>query len=533
MEQRGSLLVYTGYIAEIPIGHGSLDKSENYRAVPIENLISALNLEMENNVYRKEPGSAHTNGTVLGGAPAVIGGSEYWVSASTRRLIIATSDGEIYRSTDSGANFSSIKSSLGTDKKTVMCEGGKETSGADKHMFIFNGYDPVQVIDADGTSTGDLATPPADWTGNTQPLKGVIHRNRLYAILGHQLYGSDLTNHETMTGGNSVLIPVFMGESSELTNIVSFMGRLFLFKKPYGIYWLDDSNTDSQYWVPKRVTGKVGCCGVDALDSGKNEVFFLSNDGYLHVMSGVQEFGDVRDSDITTLLNLNNYLRDDINRARLDRAVVRYNEEKQTVFIALTSLGGSRNDRLIKINIRKSPTIKATVTEKDECESMWTLTNTATNVGNLQFGGNAGYCWDTDEVNRNVEGVAYEGNFQFPETDFAWIDEKLANKNKIFDACEIERVTTGNYSLLGSVYIDGDITAQTLSFSLGGSGSPLDTFLLDTDYLSGAAQKAKRLPLYGTGRTLSIKFSNSGLNQNFEVAKLRIFFRVASEDLRD
>jgi hypothetical protein len=252
-------------------------------------------------------------------------------------------------------------------------------------------------------------------------------------------------------------------------------------------------------------------------------------------LSGIQEFGDVKESDIISLLNLNNLIRDDINKGRLDRCVVRYNEDKRTIFIAYTSKGGTQNDRILKLNITDMTNVKATFTEKDECESMWILTDPVTRTGTVQLGGSAGYVWKTDQLNRNVNGVAFTGEFRTPYADYSWYDKSLANKNKIYDWLEVELIPLGNYNLSVSHYIDGE-WIQNLIFNQGGLGSVLDAFELDsaTDgVLGGSSSILKKLPLYGSGITHSLQFYNSGLNQNFKIVKAYVGLRVGGEDLRE
>ena len=521
---------YDGNIAEMPLGLGGLDASENLSSVDITRLIKAFNVEITDRMIKKEGGTTNVNSTAISGGPAIVGGCDFWPTTGTQVLVIATSDGKIYKSTDGGATLTAIKTGLGSDKKTVFCEGGSEEAGNEKKLFIFNGNDPVQVLKAsDLTQTTDITTPAADWA-TAQPVKGCVHNGRLWVIKGHFLYGSMITDHEDFTTAGSQLFQVYSGEGSYLTNMVSIFGRLYLFKYPTGIYYLDDSDNDSTYWGVRKVTGKIGCAGVDALDYGKNEVAYMSADGGIHYLSGTDQFGDVKDSDFAALLNIDKYLKENTRRNRLDRAVLRYNEDKKTLYAVYTKSASSRNDLIVKINFEDIQVPKASITTKDDCESIWLAVDSTSKITKTQLGSSNGFIADDNQSNENVNGVAYTGHFQLPHTDLTWLDSSLGAKNKQFDFLELHfnPLPDTAYNLTCVVYIDGAYY-QTLTFNMATDAATLDSFVLDTDQLYSGVVQVKRLPLYGYGRRISLEFYNSGLNQGFEVFKAYLSFRVGDE----
>lgn len=524
--------MFEGYIAPIPIGDGGLDARSNKSAVPINKLIKANNVFIRKSLVGKEGGSSHANASAISGGPAIVAGIDYFPTASTQRGVIATSDGKLFKDDGTYTYATTLKSGLGTDKKGWFVEGGAEVTANNKKLFYFNGNDPVQVLSADGVTTTDIATPPADWTGTTQPVKGVIHNGRLWAILGHNLYGSLATNHETFTGAGTQLFSVFPGDGVALTNMVSKFGRLFLFKQPYGIFYLDDSDPSASNWTVRKFTGKIGCAGVDALGEAQNEVVFVSVDANLHFLSGVQDFGDVKDTDITAILNLEALFQTNINRNRLDRAVVRYYEDKKEVWIAYTSSNGTRNDRILKIEVSDLTNPKASFSGKDECESLWFYKQANTSVRKPLSGGSNGFVWTLDEASYNVNSVAYTAEFQTPFTGFEYVDPQLETKNKLFDYLEIQAAPVGDHDITVDVYIDGDYV-QTLVFNMGTPGAALDTFVLNTDRLDGAGIVSRKRKLCCSGRRISFNVYNSGLDQRFEIEKMFVAFRVGSEDLRE
>lgn len=522
---------YDGQIIPIPIGHGGLDYRENQQDIPIQNLIKATNVSVHDGLVENADGLVNQN-TQISGSPAIVGGCEYWPDPATQRIVVATSDGELIKYTSDLGTDTSLKTGLGTNKLTTFCEGGQETTSADKHLFVFNGNDAVQVLDNDGVSTGDIAAPPADWTGSNQPVKGVIHNNRLYAIRGHWLYGSDPTNHETMTGGNSVLFNVYPGQGSELTNLVSIWGRLYLFKKPYGIYYLDDTNTDSTYWKVLQLSGKLGCAGPRALDHGKNEVVFLSPDGMLHMLSAVDKYSDAESSDITSILNLKRYVKNKINRGRLDRAVVIYNEEEQLVEVCVPSTSSSVNNRIIRIYVEDLQNPIATIQEYagGYVESAWNVTDTTSTAARVQYGSSDGYIADPDSDTAQVRGSDVTSHFQTSHTDFSFANQRYAYMNKNFDFIEVNYIATGNYSINCNVYVDNKFKF-TKSITLGVSGSvfQLGVSKLGEGILGSVTPQRLRKWISTYGNKLSLDFwASSG---EFKITRLAVGLRPMGDDI--
>ncbi|MDI6721818.1 MAG: hypothetical protein QMD85_05470, partial [Candidatus Aenigmarchaeota archaeon] len=151
----------------IPCGAGGLNGSPSLTLVDITELREALNLTFDSDSWQKEGGASKINTTVISGAPKVVGLIEFGSSK-----VAATSDGKIITVVTGGIG-ATLKTGLGTDKLSTFIE----TIGAasTKKLFHFNGYDVVQVWDGVAANTGNIALPPADWTGTSQPSAGISH----------------------------------------------------------------------------------------------------------------------------------------------------------------------------------------------------------------------------------------------------------------------------------------------------------------------------------------------------------------------
>lgn len=522
---------YEGIRAEIPFGLGGLNKS-NKATVPIFQLIEADNIEVLDGFAGKEGGSSHQNANAITGTTPVVAGFDYFPSVGTKRGLVGLANGNLRKDDGTFAWATSLATFSTTDKLITISEGGVESFGNAKHVFFCNGADAPLVMDDDGTTAAGLTSPAADWS-TTGPHKMLVHNLRNYAIADHTLYYSDTSNHEDFLGGSSGIIQIYPGEGIELINMAAFLGRIYLFKRPYGLYYLDQSAdiSDPTAWFVRKVSDKIGCAGPRALAQTQNEAVFVSTEGGVHFLSGTERFGDVKDSDITAILNIEDVFRGGAKLSRLNRAQVDYYEDKKQVWICYTSSGGSTNDRILKIDISDIANLKATVTNKDECESIWIYADATTDQRKPLLGGLGGFIWTTDESNRNVNSTAYSARMQTPFTDFGYIDKSLASRDKILDFLEIIAEPTGDNDVNVDVYIDGDLS-QTITFNMGTAGSALDSFVLDTDRLDGAGVINKRKRAIGHGVRFSFALRNAGLNQSYNVDKLIAYIRPGGEGAR-
>ena len=142
------------------------------------------------------------------------------------------------------------------------------------------------------------------------PQCGVIHKGQL-VVWGvkdkeHTLYFSLATDNEDFNNLNSVILEVFPNEGARIAAAISVWGRLFIFKYPYGIYWLDDSAIDPSHWKIKKLSSSIGMAGPWAITSVEKDVALMDSNGYLHKLSTIQALGDVEESKFNPI-QWNNY----------------------------------------------------------------------------------------------------------------------------------------------------------------------------------------------------------------------------------
>lgn len=518
-------------VAELPIGIDGLSGSRNMSQVPLTCLVRATNVTYESGTLQKEGGTSKYNSTAITGGPQILGGHDWLYDGSTQRMVVVCSDGAIYK--DSGAGTFPVTLASGltvADVVPVFAEGGKEAAANNRKLFIFTGLNAVQVLSADGATSAALATPPTDWTANTQPKFGLVHENRMWGGGNsndpHRLYYSVLTNHEDFTGSGSGTIAVFPGEGEALVGGVSYKGALIAFKKPVGIYFVDTSSATVGNWRVARVAGKVGVAGPRCYAQLEDDVIFLDQNADIRLLSATQEFGDVGTSSLADINNINQFIRDNMNLSTTATWQFVYYARKREVHIACCASGSTtRNARLV-LDFNMQGKVRYRFSNRDTNVSIWT--RKVSNQDELTIGDNAGFVWRLDQESRSNNGTGYSGEFQTPQYDFSHLDPRLGTKRKNGRFLELVTEPAGNWNLSVDVYWDGQYS-QTVTFNMGVSGAALGSFTLGTDRLAGSQVLNRKRRISGSGRRLSLVGRNSSDGQNFSVARFYIHFSVSDE----
>lgn len=552
---------YRGVEAPIELAKYGLVGSRNLAAIPPSALLEANNIALDSGAITRVGGSSKYNSVALdnidyilqedgvsritledgsgfllleesgSGAPVlskIRGLWDWWPTPDLQRLIVYTDRGEILRDAAGAGVFSTMKTGLSSTGNPVFAVGGSEVIGNNKKLFIPNNINTAQIVDGDATLTRDIRSggtgAPLDWTGTNQPRAIFNHNGRMWGILGHSLYGSTVTDHEDFRSAGSVVIPVETGVSSFLQGGISFKGRLFLFKWPNGIYWLDDSSTTQANWFIKRLTKSAGLAGPNAVTLVDDDVLFMSEIGHIHLLSGVNEFGDIKNSDLMALNELTPWVREhlDTSKTALERVQAIYYPDRKEAMFTARSTTSAVNDLKIVIDLNRKDTPRIRIEDKDVVEAL-AVREDANRVLRPISGDASGTIWLLDRSTFDVGGAGYISEFQVPHTDFAWFNEKLATIRKNYSFLEVVMQPTGNFTLFIDVVQDGDYK-ETLNFSTGGSGAALGSFLLGTDALAGDAIVNTRKRLRGSARRLSLIGRQSNADENFSISQMFVGF---------
>ena len=506
-------------IVEIPCGQGGLNYSKSVGDFPVNDLRYCENLTYEDDTWQKEGGCTKINSTAITDSPTITGLHDFWTAASTQVKIAATSDGKIVSFTTTGI-VNTLASGLGSDRQTVFVEALGTSST--RKLFAFNGYDSPQVT-SDGVTATGIDTPAADWTGTSQPPAGIMHNSRLWAWMGHRVYFSTLADHEDFTGTGSGSILVYPGEGEKIVAGFSFAGRLFLWKYPTGIYWIDDSSTTITNWNAKRLTRAVGMAGPLGRDQIENDVLFISSEGFIHSLITTQELGDVKASALFPE-KIGAFIREKVNIDRISHAVAVYYPTKREWHLGCTGSGYSYNNQRIVVDLHDMTNPRYRYSPRDVCESM-TLIRDSNNISRPCVGDTAGFIRMLDDSTRNKDDSGYLAKFETADVEL--FPKGTRNGNLQF--LSIMYRPTGDYDLTLDIYCDGAYT-QSVAVNMGsGTGGQLDSFTLGTDTLGGGNVLNTRRRIVGETRRVKVVGYNSGANENFSIASLLVGFTPGND----
>lgn len=526
-------MAYRGQTFTIPLGRAGLLTDDPQTEIPPNALIRAENIRFDKGLVEKDRGSKKWNQSALGSG--IIGLKDFIPTIADQKFISVNRDGEVYSHPNINSNVEvtasgSAPSTLNISSGIQMVTGGKESATRDKKLFIFSGNSPVQVISGSEITRTDISSPPADWSMSAQPTFGIIYRDRLVAFGNsndpHRIYFSGASDHEDFTS-SPLQFPIFPGEGEGLISATVFKGRLFFFKRPQGVYYLDDPSPTTSTWGIKKLTDSFGIASPNSMVQVLNDLTLKNSTGSLTSMSAVQAFGDIESGDILRNLRVEEYVREVTDEAGNPDTYAIYYEAKKQVYMTYRSAGGIKNDRILTFDF-STQNPKMSLNTKDQ-PNVLALRQDKLGVLRPFYGADDGYIYEMDRPDREINGSGYSGLFQIPHMDFGIADRNLAEKMKLFDFLEVTFEETGNWNLSVDVFIDREFY-ETLSFPLT-KGAHMDSssFALDSDEVIGRRPQSFRIPLHGTGRRISFRCYNSGLRQNFRIQALTVYFRVAGE----
>lgn len=524
---------YEGHILPIPVGQGGLVGTKDQTAIDPDKLILANNVSFEGRTLRREGGTTKYNSSVISGAPTVLGGWDWWPTDGVQRAVVVLSDGSIKKDSGSGAFGTTLASGLTVSNIVpVFVEGGKEAAANNRKLFIFTGLNAVQVLSADAATTTALSAPPADWSGSNQPTFGLIHESRLVGGGNlndpHRLYFSLPTVHEDFTT-TPFSLSIYPGEGERIVGALSFKGFIVVWKFPLGIYVVDTTDPTSSNWKIRPVTRKIG--GVSPLGAAEinNDILFMDATANFHILSAVQEFGDMAASNISRAFDVYSFIQENFNLARLQFCRAVYYSAKREAHFAVAGAGSSVNNVRFVVDFNRSDLMRFRYSDRDTCEALW-LRKDSNNIPRLVSGDNAGFMWLMDQAAKNKDGTFYSSSFQTPYLDFSHVDPKLATMRKIGQFLECVVEPTGNWNISVGINWDG-ILVQTVTFNMGVSGGALGSFVLGTDRLAGTQILNRKRRIVGSGRRLSLNGTNAGINEDFSLGVFLLHALVGDERL--
>lgn len=521
-------MAFRGVTADLPLGVDGLTGTHNHATARASQLLRANNVTYEDGTLRKEGGSTKYNSSAITGAPAIVGGWDWFPAEGVQRMVVLCDDGKLYKDTGDGSFSVTLKTGLTVSNVVpVFVEGGQEAGASDRKLFVFTGKNDVQVLTADGATTSTIATPPSDWSGIGQPTTGAIHEGRLWGFKGHIAYYSTPDDHEDFQGSGSGSLLIYPGEGEKIIWSTAFGPYLVVVKFPRGIYLIDTSSVTVSNWRVNRITREIGMISPLAGVVVDSDILIMDLTGDLYALSSLSEQSDVRSRNLGQIADLQPYMRSNTNAAQYGKVQAVYYAAKRRAEFAIAGSGSSVNNTRLVVDFNRPDLPRFRHSDYVTCEALW-LRKDANSIPRPVGGDDAGFVRLLDRETRAHDDAGYAGEAQTTYTDFGYLDMSMATKRKNAAFLELLYEPKGAWDLSVQVLWDG-ATAQTLTFGMGGNGAVLGAFVLGTDKLGTDQVVSTRKRMIGSGRRLSLLLSNSGNGQDFSIARALVGFTPGDE----
>ena len=474
-------------VQTLNIGLGGLHTDDPDTQILPTDMKRAINVTFEGNKASKAPGAIRYNQTSLGSP--ISEAIDWWPDDVTQRLIAVTSDGLVHRMINSVSQdivtntLDTTQKNLQITKQCMIVQGGAEEALSNRKLFIFTGNNPIQVISGDATTRYNISLAALDWLkkdqitpSTNQPSAGLIHNNRLWCWGNinnpHTLYASNPDNHEDFqTLDVATFWQVFPGEQQGILACYVFKNRMFIFKYPYGIYYLDDSNADITTWAIRKYMDNFGAASAHSGATILNDMYFANSFGTITSASAVQYYGGFDMADLLVNTRTANYVRDNISpQGQIARYMISYEAKKQ-LLVSYRSASSTYNDSVLYVDFaspQQTPKVAWWTHYQPNCMFLQKDIN---NVPRPCYGANDGFIYLMDQKNRSINGQGYLMDIMTPAIDFNTtqtsvmaLPGQMTEVNKIFDFLEITGEATGKWNLNVDVFIDGKFS-ETLQFT--------------------------------------------------------------------
>lgn len=465
-------------------------------AVDIQNIVFTTSGSFET-----RSGFDNINTTTLGASVIATGLKYYKPTSGSEYLVGIFDDDKIYK----------MDYSSGPDGTWDDITGSLSFLVGQNNLASFAVGEDTLIIE-DGLNT----TAPYKWTGtgNAAALGGsppnatmVAYHKRMAFAAGNNtnpsiLYYSDVGDIENWTTGLSGNVSVETNDGTSITAIVPGFDALYIFKGGgiLGSIWRltgDDEDT----FVLQRMMPDIGTLSRNGVCSIGNEFFFQSQKGDVYIYDGA-----------IGLRIISNKIEPGYNLTRLANFSCTIFDSDY--YLAYSTSSSSTNDRVLVYD-----TYNEAFTIFDGMDAnVLAVGNDSVGAEFLMFGDYAGLTYNYPE-GTNDNGTAIDAyyltkQYRFPEVAGSPKDWKLL---KVFAAQQ------GSYNLNVELRTDFGSAGSTETISLAGSGSLWGTAVYGTDLYGGQNLIVGRIEANKTGDFFQVRFSNSTVDQLFEVKGFSMF----------
>lgn len=522
--------MYKGTSVTFPCGQGGLNANSNPYDIPPAQLTNALNIRYYGDTWLKAPGYSVLNIVPL--LAGCVAGFDFHPTTGVNRQITVWNDGKVYKEISNNFDSVELLSGVDTSEPISLFETAQVGSAQTKSCYLFGKNIAPKCLDGDGTEFVGITNESGDWA-TTKPYGAFPHDLRSWAFgveqFPHLLYGSTITDTGDFTGTGASVWSVRPDIGDIIMGGISYLETVMLvFKYPVGVVAVDTADLSATYLKQQLVRHDIGLGGPGLLTKVGSDIMFVSATGRLFSISAARPDIDPIQADITEILNLSDFLDQNIDFAKLKFGRLLWDPFRQELHFCFTSRGSStNNNKVLVFDMSQSNNPKASVDDRG-LAATWLKQEQGQNTKVLTAGAD-GFVYLQGSANKSIDGIAYTSVFEYPETDLSPFSETLGGVKKRFDWLEIYYVPSGTYELKVDVTVNSENT-KTLQFDMSDEGDVFDDAIFDEAIFGGQSFFRRKQRIGMIGHTIQLRGYNSGVNEDFEIIKIVLHFKPLTEE---
>lgn len=477
--------------------------------LPDNSMADAQNINIVYGDIVKRLGSLSINSSAISGTPAVHGLSDWQTNAGQRYLIV-TAGTKVFQTADLGPTLTDI-----TGAATI-------TSGAN-NLHTFASLNNLLLIC--GGTTPDT---PLQWsgTGNVASLAGSPPIGNLVAVANNFAFISGVAATPSRVFWSNVIDPgtwpstsyvdFRISDGDKVTALCEMDQNLVIFKRRcIGLLWTipPSAATTPTLGPLTQVIPNMGCPGplcVDKLDDGR--IVFLGTNAHVYIFDGtnLEDISDPEPPNGSIQPTL-----DAINISRIQYASVKFYPGRREVWVSVSEGASSTNNAIYVYSLAyecwesKFVGIAANV-----MVSSIDTRATPSHPIVLLTGNYGGFVYEQDKGTTNAEDT--NGTID----GWGTVILKNGTDSRAFlpESLLLPIESNGNTNLELNYGFNSYIaTTNSVLVSQSAGGFALDSFILDTNTLSGNTTLYQTPVIGKTGKefTTTIQFRNRNASESF------------------
>jgi hypothetical protein len=470
--------------------------------------------------------------------PAVNDGVKYkiaaahpTVEATTNADTIQTLEARTAGTAGNSIGLAEVAATLTVSAATLLNGLDKITLGTSLPCCFEMGENKVFI--ADGVSI------PYVWAGSGRPLQ--IHEpassfstNPIFQFLLHKrglsqrmaalsfntlflskAYTVAQDMEHFITGAVSLYLD--SGDDKGLVGMAEVGDEIIIFTKNKA-YRVDDSDADSANWglVKCQWNGGVACWRL--LIKTPNDLIAMADDGEIYSILAVNSYGDYKLASLTAPSWIHDWIIENVDLGEVEKFHGVYDPTLKVVKIFVVRQGKQDLDTALLYYPDREPLEAWMVHDNQTADSGYNASSSTvvpliTGKSSVYTGDYKGQIWKLNQLTRVDNGVAYYGGFKTPPD--AAGDSRIS---KHFNNGKVSMEAIGPCDLNVRIWIDDIILPSIKTLSMAGSGTPLDDFMLDDDYLAMSESIDTTFKIGKIGKRVQYEFFNKGIGEDFFIS---------------